>query len=61
MTLVSGQRAYLTARVGAARVGAVRVGFTPEYTQGLTPGSLGGFYVWRQADPAAFVWTAVKR
>lgn len=61
MTLTSQQRAILTARASAARAGAVRAGFTPTYTVGLTPGSVGPFVPARKQPFTAQTWTAVKR
>lgn len=62
--LSSNQRAYQTARLGAFRLGAARLGFIPKDTQGTTPGSDGGYYIWRrvyQTGPDAAIWTAVVR
>ncbi|OFX02422.1 MAG: hypothetical protein A3E78_01965 [Alphaproteobacteria bacterium RIFCSPHIGHO2_12_FULL_63_12] len=61
MALSGNDRAILTARVGVARVAAFRVGFAPVDTQGLTPGSAGGFYIWSQVTMPTTTWTAVKR
>jgi len=49
MALISNQRAYLTARAGAARAGAVRAAFTPRFTIGTAPSApgTGYYYGWR--------------
>jgi hypothetical protein len=66
MALTGIQRAYLTARVGQARVAAVRLAFIPTATQGttaaagLSPGSAGGYYVWRRRYLPTTTWTAVR-
>ena len=55
--------AYLTARSGLARSGACRSGFIPK-TQGATPGSAGGFYIWQVPGRApvrpSTAWTLIR-
>jgi hypothetical protein len=60
MALTSTQRAYLTCRSGLARSGAVRSGFAPRKTQGATPGSAGGFYIWRRVERPTTTWVKVQ-
>lgn len=57
----SNDRAILTARAGSGRAGAMRAAFTPIDTQGATPGSQGGFYIWKTVAPPSTSWTSVKR
>lgn len=62
--LQSNERAYLTARVGAARCGAVRSNFVPKDTRQQTTGQPGPYYLWSrsyQTGPDGTIWTAVKR
>lgn len=61
MAALSGnQIAILTARVGAARVGAFRIGFVPRDTQGVNPGTSGGFYKHRRLYNTTTTYTLVK-
>lgn len=58
--LSSNERAITTARFGVARFGATRFGYTPDKTQGTTPGSAGGIYIWRTVTLPTTTWTAVQ-
>ena len=66
MALTGIQRAYLTARAGWMRAGASRAAFLPTATQGttaaagLSPGSAGGYYVWRRRYLPSTTWTAIR-
>lgn len=60
MGLTSTERALLTARAGKARAGASRSAFTPKFTQGSTPGSAGGFYIWRRKKLPTTTWTPIN-
>ena len=63
MSLTSTQRSILTCRIGANRIGAFRIGFTPRDTEGDTPGSDGGRYIWHEEDlpvDDGTVWTLVQ-
>lgn len=61
MALTGTDRALTTARAASARCAATRAGFTPTATQGTTPGSDGGLYIWRRVAFPTTTWTPRTR
>lgn len=53
----SNDTALKVARAAQMRAGTSRASFVDVETEGTTPGSAGGFYVWRRQYPVTTTWT----
>lgn len=56
-TIASNDTALKVARAAQMRSGTSRSSFVDVLTEGTTPGSSGGFYVWTRVERPSTTWT----